>query len=68
MWSQADKPTRDCFEYHFKYNVRTCNDVQILHGQTVVWGPDLFSGGRKEGKKGLETLAAFPCALECRGL
>ncbi len=29
----------------------------------LVWGPDLFSGGRKEGRKGLETLAAFPCAL-----
>ncbi len=26
----------------------------------LVWGPDLFSGGRR---KGLETLAAFPCAL-----
>ncbi len=34
-----------------------------MYSTCVVWGPDLFSGGKKEGRKGLETLAAFPCAL-----
>ncbi len=43
-----------------------CASLNILvsHAINLIWGPDLFSeGGRGKKIKGLETLAALPCAL-----
>ena len=38
--------------------------IKAVADPTLVWGPDLFSrGGRGKRERGLETLAALPCAL-----